>query len=75
MNRKQKLKIFKIILAIFVIAIIVGIIAYLFPIIKNISTPQGQAEFKDKISNTGFLGILMLFGIQVAQIFLIIIPR
>ena len=72
MNRKQKLKIFKIILAIFVIAII---IAYLFPIIKNISTPQGQAEFKDKISNAGFLGILMLFGIQVAQIFLIIIPR
>lgn len=74
MSRKEKLKIFKIILAIIVVAIIIGMIAYLFPLIKNISTKEGQAEFKETIQGSGFVGMLMLFGIQVAQIFLIIIP-
>lgn len=74
MSRKEKLKIFKIILAIIVVAIIIGMIAYLFPLIKNISTKEGQAEFKEIIQGSGFVGMLMLFGIQVAQIFLIIIP-
>lgn len=74
MSRKEKLKIFKIILAIIVVAIIIGMIAYLFPLIKNISTKEGQVEFKETIQGSGFVGMLMLFGIQVAQIFLIIIP-
>lgn len=74
MSRKEKLKVFKIILAILVIVIIIGIIAYLFPLIKNISTLEGQVAFKEKVQDTGILGMLSLFGLQVAQIFLIIIP-
>lgn len=74
MSRKSKVKIFKIILLVLVIAIMVGAIIYLFPLFKNISTPEGQLEFKQKIQESGFIGFLMLFGLQFAQVFLIIIP-
>ena len=70
----KKTQIFKIILTIIVIAICMGVIIYLMPIIKNLSTTDGQMEFKQKIDDLGFLGLLMLFGLQFAQIFLIIIP-
>lgn len=74
MSRKSKVKIFKVLLLILVIAIIAGIIIYLMPLFKNISTVEGQLEFKQKIEESGFLGFLMLFGLQFAQIFLIVIP-
>ncbi len=70
----KKSKILKIILAIFVIAVIIAAIIYVFPVVKNLSTTEGQQEFKNKIGNLGFLGIAALFGLQVAQIFLFIIP-
>lgn len=70
----KKSKIFKIIIAILATAIVLGMIIYLIPIIKNLSTMEGQVAFKEKIDNLGFLGLLMLFGLQIAQIFLIIIP-
>ena len=71
---KNSKKAFKIIMLILIIAIIVAIIYYLFPVVKNLSTPKGQVAFKEKISNSGVLGFLMLFGLQFAQIFLFIIP-
>ena len=67
-------KIFKIIVAILAVIILVGIIVYLIPLVKDLTTTEGQVAFKEKIDKAGFLGILMLFGIQLAQIFLIIIP-
>ena len=70
----KKTKIFKIIIAILAISIILGMIIYLIPIMKNLSTQEGQIAFKEKIDELGFLGLLMLFGLQLAQIFLIIIP-
>ena len=74
MMKLKKTTIFKIILAIIALAICIAVIVYLFPIVKNLSTQEGQLEFKEKIDNLGFLGLLMLFGIQFAQIFLIVIP-
>lgn len=70
----RRVKAFKYILMIIVIALLVGLIVYLFPVIKNLSTPEGQLEFKTQVSNMGFLGLLALFGLQFAQIFLIILP-
>ena len=72
--KKNGVKVFKILLAIIVIAIIVGMIAYLFPVIKNISTLEGQMAFKQKIDNSGIWGLLMISALQIAQIFLIIVP-
>ena len=74
MSRKHKVKIFKIILAIVVLVLIIGIIAYLFPVMKNLSTTEGQIAFKEKVDNSGIYGLLSLFSLQVAQIFLIIVP-
>ena len=69
-NRKaMNIIIITIVIAIFAIAIV-----YLAPIFKDISTKEGQLQFKEKIDNLGPLGILLLFALQVAQIFLVIIP-
>lgn len=70
----KKSKILKLILFIFVIIVLIVVTFYMFPVIKNLSTTEGQLKFKEKIENLGFLGILVLFGLQIAQIFLIIIP-
>ena len=70
----KKGKILKIFLIILVIAIIIATIIYIFPVIKRLSTSEGQLEFKGKIDKLGFLGIMALFGLQIAQIFLFIIP-
>ena len=72
--KKNKVAIFKVILLIVVIAIFIAITIYLFPVMKNLSTPEGQEAFKNKVQNSGVLGMLLLFGLQVAQVFLFIIP-
>lgn len=74
MSRKTKIKVFKIILAILVLTLFIGIITYLFPVMKDLSSIEGQIAFKEKVDNSGMFGLLSLFGLQVAQIFLIIVP-
>lgn len=71
---KQKIKIFKVTMTILAISIIVGITLYMFPVMKELSTKEGQIAFKEKVSSSGILGLLMLLVLQIAQIFLIIIP-
>ena len=74
MSRKSKIKILRILLAIIAVAIIIGVIIYLVPVMQNLSTVEGQEAFRNKVNDSGFVGLLMLFGLQVAQIFLIILP-
>ena len=70
----KRTRAFKYVLMIIVIILLVGLVVYLFPVIRNLSTAEGQLDFKNHVSNMGFLGILALFGLQFAQIFLIILP-
>ena len=70
----KRVRAFKYILLVLVIALIVGLMAYLVPVMKNLSIPEGQLEFKNQVEEMGFLGFLALFGLQFAQIFLIILP-
>ena len=72
--KKSNTKVFKIIILILVIAIMAGITYYLFPLLKNLSTAEGQIAFKERVGDSGIFGFLMLFGLQFAQIFLFIIP-
>lgn len=74
MSRKSKIKLFKIILAILVGIIIIGVTIYLFPVMKKLTTIEGQLEFEKRVNESGIIGMLMLFGLQVAQVFLIILP-
>jgi len=73
-KRDKKVKIFKIFLLFMIIGLITGMIIYIFPVIKGLSTIEGQVAFRDKVQNTGIYGMLSLFGLQVAQIFLVIVP-
>lgn len=74
MSRKTKIKVFKIVLAILVLTLFIGITTYLFPVMKDLSSLEGQIAFKDKVESSGIIGLLSLFRLQVAQIFLIIVP-
>jgi len=74
MKKQNKAKWIKGIIFLFVLVIAIIAIVYLAPIMKQISTQEGQQAFEQKVEESGFLGMLMLFGIQVAQIFLIILP-
>ena len=70
----KRTKVFKRLLMIIVLALCIGLIVYLFPVIKNLSTPEGQLDFKNHVANLGALGYLALFGLQFAQIFWIVLP-
>lgn len=70
----KKTKTFKVILLFIVIAIMTAVTIYLIPVIKELGTKEGQEVFQERINSSGFLGMLMLFGLQFAQIFLFIIP-
>lgn len=74
MEQTKKQKIIKILLLTLVIAIFVGLIIYLIPLMKEISTKEGQLGFRQKIEDLGFLGILVLFLLQLAQIVLVVLP-
>ena len=74
MEDKRKISFVKIILLIFVVIAFVGLIAYLFPVMKNLSTHEGQIAFKQRIDDSGIYGFLTLLGLQFAQIFLVIVP-
>ena len=74
MGDKKRIGLAKIIIFIFVVISIIGLISYLFPVMKNLSTHKGQVAFKEKIDDSGIWGFLILLGLQFAQIFLVIIP-
>ena len=70
----NKVKIWKTIVSVIVVIFILGMIGYLFPLMKNLSSLEGQIAFKQKVESSGMFGMLTLFGLQLAQIFLIIVP-
>ena len=72
--KSKKVGYIKTIISLVVIAVCIALIIYLFPIMKNISTQEGRQAFKEVIQNTGFKGVLVFFGLEVAQIFLFILP-
>ena len=70
----KRVKAFKYILMILVLALLIVLIVYIVRVMRNLSTPEGQLEFKNQVEEMGALGFLALFGLQFAQIFLIILP-
>ena len=70
----KKIKILKIITLISIIILLIAGTIYMEPILKQLNTKDGQLKFKEKVQNTGNIGILILFGLEVAQILLAILP-
>lgn len=56
MSRKNKVKIFKIVIMIIALLLIVGIVVNLVPVMANLSTVEGQLAFKEKVSNSRDMG-------------------
>ena len=73
-EKNSKIKILKLIIYGFVLGICLYYIVHLFPIMKNITTTEGRAVFKEKIINDGVKGVFLLFGLECAQVFLVILP-
>ena len=76
-NKKKKgtnIKTAKILITIFVIVILGIFLWQLAPLMVKLSTTEGQIAFKTKINKMGFNGILLLFGLQVLQILLVVLP-
>lgn len=74
MKDKKRIKIIRLILAIVLIICICSLIWHLVPGMKDLVTKEGQEAFKEKIQDLGVWGILLLFGLQMLQIFLVILP-
>lgn len=74
MENINKFKTIRILILIFLLIIIISLIVYLFPVMRNLSTYEGQLEFKKKVENSGVYGFLTLLALQFAQIFLVIVP-
>ena len=74
MKKINKAKIIKLIALILIVAILLIATIYMIPIMKEIKTSEGQEQFKEKITNSGITGVLILFGLELAQVVLAILP-
>lgn len=70
----EKKKIVKIVVILVVLVVFALAIIYIAPVMKDIATKEGQIAFKEKIDDLGAVGLLVLFLLQIAQIFFVIIP-
>ena len=52
-NKNKKLKIVKIVVFVVTILLMIGMTIYLFPVMKNLSTYEGQIAFREKVNNSG----------------------
>ena len=57
-KNSKKFKVMKLIIFILAIVIMIGLTIYLFPVMKNLSTHEGQVAFKEKVNNSGIYGFL-----------------
>lgn len=74
MKEKDIIKISRILIAISIVIILTVFLWSLLPFMKGLSTKEGQIAFKGKIDSMGFNGLLLLFGLQVLQILLVVLP-
>ena len=72
MNKKTK--ILRILLSIGIVIILAIFLWGLAPFIKDLATTEGQIAFKEKIDSMGLGGLFLLFGLQIVQILLVILP-
>lgn len=70
----KKVRIFKIVVLIAVIAILIVGTIQLWPMMKNLASKEGRELFKEKIQGSGIVGFMMLMGLEFAQVFLAILP-
>lgn len=73
-KKTNKVKKIKLITLILIVAILLIVTVYMIPIIKQLNTAEGQVQFKQKIQESGAIGPLILFGLEIAQVIIAILP-
>lgn len=71
---KDKKKIIKIVVTVLSIVICIGLIIYLFPMIKGLLTQEGRIAFKEKLDKMGMGKFWVLLALEFAQVLLVVIP-
>ena len=74
MQKINKVKILKLITLIATVAVLLIATIYMIPIIKQLNTTEGQMQFKEKIEQSGIIGLLIIFGLEIAQVLLAVLP-
>ncbi len=74
LKKEKRNKTIKIIIFIITIIILIGCTIYLYPIMKELLKTEGRENLKIEIQQNGPNGILLLLGLEAAQIFLPILP-
>lgn len=74
MNKKTQIKVIRILVTIGIIIALSIFLWKLAPFMKDLSTTEGQLAFKERIDSMGFGGLLLLFGLQILQILLVVLP-
>lgn len=74
MKNQKKIKIIKITLTAVILIVLAIFFWRIAPFMKDLSTIEGQIAFRNKINSMGFLGLLLLFSLQVLQILLVVLP-
>lgn len=74
LKKEKRNKTIKIIIFIITIMILIGCTIYLYPIMKELLKPEGRENLKIEIQQNGPNVILLLLGLEAAQIFLPILP-
>lgn len=74
MTRKQKFKALKITLTVLIVVVLLIFFWSLAPFMIGLSTEEGQIAFKGRIQSLGFLGLLLLLGLQILQMLLVVLP-
>lgn len=67
-------KFYKILLTITIFISLVGLVVYLFPMIKDLFTESGRVDLKNKLDALGMGKVWILSALQLLQILLVIIP-
>ena len=70
----KKTRILRILLSIGIVIVLAIFLWGLSPFMKDLATTEGQIAFKEKIDSMGISGIFLLFGLQILQILLVILP-
>lgn len=72
--KDKKVKIFKILLFVVIICTLTLIVIRMWPFMENISSRAGQEAFRDELQSMGIKGLFTMVALQIAQIFLVVLP-
>ena len=74
MKNMSKKKILKLLLTILSVALFIGLIIYLLPVMKDLLTQQGRIAFKERLDGMGAGKFWIMFALEAAQILLVVLP-